>query len=74
MPVDKSSLEDKNSQAPATPNEAGAQSSGYRGDNPATAGPGNTGVQSGTPENSSGHLNPSSPEDSNTTPGSGADK
>jgi hypothetical protein len=44
--------------------------SGPRGDNPATAGPGNTAVSSNTPENNLGHLNPSAPEDANTTPGS----
>jgi hypothetical protein len=46
------------------------QPSGPKGDNPATAGPGATGVKSSTPENALGHLNPSSPEDGNTTPGS----
>jgi hypothetical protein len=47
-----------------------AQPSGPKGDNPATAGPGETGVVSQTPENALGHLNPSAPEDGNTTPGS----
>jgi hypothetical protein len=47
----------------------GVEPSGPRGDNPATAGPGKTQVNSKTPENSSGHLNPSAPEDANTTPG-----
>jgi len=42
--------------------------SGSRGDNPSTAGPGATGIVSSTPENKLGHLNPSAPEDSNTTP------
>ena len=46
------------------------QPSGPKGDNPGTAGPGSTGVKSTTPENALGHLSPSSPEDSNTTPGS----
>lgn len=63
----------------AKPGEAGEragkeggtpQPSGVKGDNPATAGPGPIGVKSQTPENALGHLNPSSPEDSNTTPGS----
>ena len=44
--------------------------SGPRGDNPGTAGPGNTAVSSDSPENNLGHLNPSAPEDANTTPGS----
>jgi hypothetical protein len=48
--------------------------SGPRGDNPSTAGPGHTGVQSKTPENRAGHLNPSAPEDANVTPGSAGEK
>jgi len=44
--------------------------SGPVGDNPGTAGLGNTAVASDTPENGLGHLNPSAPEDANTTPGS----
>jgi hypothetical protein len=54
--------------------EAAVQPSGPRGDNPATAGPGQTGVRSNTPENAEGHLNPSSAEDANTTPGTPPDK
>ena len=53
---------------------AAAQPSGYKGDNPATAGQGETSVQSSTPENALGHLNPSAPEDANVTPGSGTVK
>lgn len=48
--------------------------SGPRGDNPSTAGPGQTKVQSNTPENNSGHLNPSAPEDVNITPGTAGTK
>jgi hypothetical protein len=48
--------------------------SGPLGDNPATAGPGNTAVTSNTPENNKGHLNPSAPEDANTTPGTTGSK
>jgi hypothetical protein len=48
---------------------AAATPSGPLGDNPGTAGPGNTAVASNTPENNRGHLNPSAPEDANTTPG-----
>jgi hypothetical protein len=44
--------------------------SGPKGDDPSTAGPGPTKVSSNTPENSLGHINPSAPEDANTTPGS----
>jgi hypothetical protein len=58
----------KNSQQ--SEKNAAVTPSGPRGDNPATAGPGNTKVNSGTPENSLGRLNPSAPEDANTTPGS----
>lgn len=45
-----------------------AQPSGYDGQNPATAGPGETAVQSPTPENANGKINPSAPNDVNTTP------
>jgi hypothetical protein len=44
--------------------------SGPKGDDPSTAGPGPTKVSSNTPENNLGHINPSAPEDANTTPGS----
>jgi len=50
--------------------EVAEQPSGPLGDNPGTAGPGQTAVRSKTPENAAGHINPSAPEDSNTTPGS----
>jgi len=46
---------------------AGAQPSGPRGDNPATAGPGETKVNSGTAENREGKLNPSAPGETGTT-------
>lgn len=59
---------------PSSPRQAGEEPSGYRGDNPSSAGPGQTAVRSETPENKDGRLNPSAPEDSNTTPGSGASK
>ena len=59
---------------PPTPKETAVEPSGPRGDNPGTAGPGQTGVRSNTPENAKGHLNPSSPEDANTTPGTTSDK
>jgi len=44
-----------------------AQPSGPRGDNPATAGPGETKVNSGTAENAAGQLNPSAPGETGTT-------
>jgi hypothetical protein len=57
-----------------TPKQVGATPSGSKGDNPATAGPGKTDVNSKTPENGTGHLNPSAPEDANVTPGSVVEK
>lgn len=50
----------------------GGTASGYAGQKGATAGPGPTKVVSTTPENEKGEINPSAPEDSNTTPGSTA--
>jgi len=50
--------------------DAKAQPSGPRGDNPGTAGSGETQVSSGTPENKDGGLNPSAPGETGTTPGS----
>jgi hypothetical protein len=50
------------------------QPSGPKGDNPATAGPGPTKIKSATPENRLGHINPSAPEDANTTPGTTNEK
>jgi hypothetical protein len=61
-------------QRPPTPKEAAVQPSGPRGDNPSTAGPGQTAVRSDTPENNLGHLNPSAPEDVNITPGTAGEK
>jgi hypothetical protein len=53
---------------PSDPKHA-VEPSGPKGDNPSTAGPGPTTVNSNTPENNQGHINPSAPEDANTTPG-----
>lgn len=50
-------------------NNAKAQPSGPKGDTPATAGKGETKVESGAAEKSEGRLNPSSPGDTGTTPG-----
>lgn len=44
------------------------QPSGYDGSNPATAGPGDTAVESPTPETKKGQINPSAPNDANRTP------
>lgn len=50
--------------------DAKAQPSGYRGDNPATAGQGETKVESKTPDNAEKRLDPSAPGETGTTPGS----
>ena len=52
--------------------DAKAQPSGPLGDNPATAGSGETKVTSKTPEGGEGRLNPSAPGETGTTPGSHA--
>ena len=52
--------------------DAKAQPSGPRGDNPATAGPGETKVSSNTAENADQQINPSAPGETGTTPGSNA--
>lgn len=52
--------------------DAKAEPSGPRGDNPSTAGSGETKVQSSTPDNAIQELNPSSPGDTGTTPGTNA--
>jgi hypothetical protein len=59
---------------PPEPSPNAVEPSGPKGDNPGTAGPGPTKVQSDTPENRLGHINPSAPEDANTTPGTTAEK
>ena len=55
---------------PGDRGDAKAQPSGYRGDNPSTAGRGETKVESKTPDNSEKELNPSAPGETGTTPGS----
>jgi hypothetical protein len=58
---------------PSPPQHAqAAEPSGFKDDTPAAAQ--TTPVHTDTPENRAGHLNPSSPEDSNTTPGTTSDK
>jgi hypothetical protein len=54
--------------------DSAAEPSGPKGDNPGTAGPGPTKVQSNTPENNLGHINPSAPEEANITPGTAGKK
>ena len=64
-----------NAAKPAVGSHAKAmEPSGSEGNDPSTAGPGSTNVVSSTPENEKGHLNPSAPEDANTTPQSTTDK
>lgn len=73
----QTSLNKSESDPPATsPTAKGVavEPSGPRGDYPSTAGSGQTKVQSNTPENNSGHLNPSAPEDVNITPGTAGAK
>jgi hypothetical protein len=65
---------DKTYQHPPANSGHAVQPSGPKGDNPATAGPGPTEVRSNTPENRLGHINPSAPEDANTTPGTAGKK
>jgi len=49
--------------------DAKAQPSGPKGENPATAGHGDTRVNSGPAEQAEGQLNPASPGNTGTTPG-----
>ena len=55
-------------QSPAAPQKKAEEPSGYTGKDPSTAGPGPTAVHSTTPENKTGHLNPSAPANTGTTP------
>jgi hypothetical protein len=74
MPAkDQQSQKSSYEQPPTNPQQA-IEPSGPKGDNPSTAGPGPTKVQSNTPENRLGRINPSAPEDANTTPGTAGDK
>ena len=68
--LDPEESQPKPSSTPPPAQHPAVEPSGPKADNPATAGPGKTQVKSNTPENAAGHLNPSAPEDSNTTPGS----
>jgi hypothetical protein len=71
---DAQSQIDRQNPGQPTSQEVRVTPSGPMGDNPGTAGPGKTDVQSQTPENARGHLNPSAPADVNITPGSAAEK
>lgn len=65
---------DEKTSSPGVPDktegQAGKEASGYKGDNPSTAGPGNTEVTSNTPEGAARQINPSAPGDTGVTPGS----
>lgn len=65
-----SKTNDAPSPMPHTDPASKAEPSGYRGNNPSTSGSGQTGVSSGVPERKQGQLNPSSPGETGTTPGS----
>lgn len=52
---------------------AGEEPSGYRGENPSTAGSGSTGIHSSTPENAAGKINPSAPGNTGITPSTTAE-
>ena len=67
-----SQTNDAPSPMPNTQPDAKAQPSGYRGNNPSTAGPGQTHVESATPDNVQKELDPSAPGQTGTTPGSNA--
>jgi hypothetical protein len=70
---DQQSQKSSYEQPPTNPRRA-TEPSGPKGDNPSTAGPGPTKVQSNTPEYRLGRINPSAPEDANTTPGTAGEK
>jgi hypothetical protein len=64
----------KNTDANESTQGGGAQPSGPKGDNPATAGEDETKVVSGTPENAEHRINPSAPNDGITPPTKAAEK
>ena len=66
---DSPRTDDAKGTMPGDRGDAKAEPSGYRGENPATAGAGGTRVKSDTAENAEGQLNPASPGDTGTTPG-----
>ena len=61
---------DARGKMPGDRGDAKAEPSGPGGENPATAGTGERKVNSNTPENAKGEINPASPGDTGTTPGS----
>jgi hypothetical protein len=57
---------------PGDRGDAKAEPSGYKGDNPASAGTGETKVKDGPAEQAEEEINPSSPANTGTTPGTNA--
>jgi hypothetical protein len=70
----ESANQPQNQQSRATNSGHAVELSGPKGGDPGTAGPGPTAVRSNKRENRIGHLDPSAPENANTTPGSGGEK
>ena len=65
-------MADEKGTMPGDRGDAKAQPSGPKGDNPATAGQGNTKVNDGSAEQAEGSLNPAAPGNTGTTPGTNA--
>ena len=68
-----SETNDASSPMPGMEPDAKAEPSGYRGNTDSTSGPGQTHVQSATPDNTQQRLDPSAPAATGTTPGSNID-
>jgi hypothetical protein len=58
---------------PETKPESKAEPSGYRGNNPSTAGPGQTHVDANVPDKAVQQLNPAAPGNTGTTPNTNAE-
>lgn len=65
--------EDLNHKMQGDNGKAKAAPSGPKGDHPSTGGEGETKVTSAVPEKTIGQINPSSPADTGTTPGTNAE-
>jgi hypothetical protein len=74
MPTNDQPSNQTSYQHPPANTKHAVEPSGPKGDDPSTAGPGPTKVKSGTPENRLGHIDPSAPENANTTPGTTGEK
>ncbi len=73
-PQQDTSAHSEKSNAGKSEKQPAVEPSGPRGDNPGTAGQGKATVSSNTPENRQGHLSPSAPGDTGTTPGTTGSK